>query len=286
MSSAQLFEYARADSEIQIFLNDLGGDGERNLYCIARHLFGKLGWQGHRYAFTAGSYISCVGERAVSSALDVILEYARDAGGFFAYADLEEHLRRLGIRTGNLRARMKIGSEPLFFYYTPAELVLVERLGIDEAWLERVRRALTRLFEDIADHVVLRAVWENWYEQLPALPGRRSWTPLLLQYVLKFYGERLGARTIRAMDSQSGTVVHCMVVSNRSEVQNFADAVAAHLIDSGIAKRHFAAEELRKLLVAGGLIAGNELINDMPKALEGDPRFAWDIAGAHVNVRI
>lgn len=286
VSSALLFEYARADSEIQIFLNDLGDDGERNLYCIARYLFAKIGWKGHRYAFTGGNHISRGGERTVSSVLDVILKYARDAGGFFAYADLEEYLQRLGMRTSNLRTKMKLGSEALFFYYSPEEVVLAESLGIDEAWLAQAHRALAWLFENVADHVVLRSLWDSWYEQLPALPGRRSWTPLLLQYVLKFYGERLGARTIRAMDSQSGAVVHCMVVSNQSEVQNFADAVAVHLIDSGIAKRYFAAEELRKLLVAGELIAGNELINNMPKALEGDPRFAWDVAGEHVHVRI
>ena len=68
--------------------------------------------------------------------------------------------------------------------------------------------------------------------------------------------------------------------------QTFADAVVAYLVDSEIPERHFDAEELRGKLVRGGLIAGNELIWHMPKAIGSDPRFAWDASGQKVSIKV
>ena len=57
-------------------------------------------------------------------------------------------------------------------------------------------------------------------------------------------------------------------------------------IPISVEKRRFSADELRTLLVQRGMIQGNELITNMPKALAGDPRFAWDASGEYVTVNI
>ena len=77
-----------------------------------------------------------------------------------------------------------------------------------------------------------------------------------------------------------------MLVANDSPIQTFGDVVVSYLVENDIDKRSFEAETLRLLLVDAGIIQGNELIWNMPKALNNDERFAWDASGDHVIVEI
>ena len=284
VSASQLYEYAH--SEMQMFLNDNDVDDERSVYCIARHLFNRVKWNGYRYTFTAGNHISRSGKDALYTNMDVIRKYAQDNGGFFEYDGLVHYLEKVGIKTGNLRGQMQIGIEPYFFYYSSDDIITSESMHIDGSWLNQSQKALTRLFEDMGDHVVLRSINPIWYEQLPDLPGHRSWTPLLLQYVLRFYGKKVGARTIGTELAQRYDTVHSMLVSSQSEIQTFGDTVIAYIVDNGIEQRHFEAEQLRRVLVLGGMITGGELFSHLPKAIGNDPRFAWDVAGKNVNIKV
>jgi len=283
-SSTQLFEYAR--TEMQMFLNDNDIADEDSVYYIARHLFEKVGWNGKHYSFSWNGHISRGGKESLQTNLDVFSKYARDQGGFFRYDDLVDYLEQVGIKTGNLRGQMCIGSKPYFFYYSSEYIITAESMKIDAAWLKQVDRSLKRLFDDSGDHIVIRSIMPIWFEQLPSLPGYIPWTPLLLQYVLQFYGKKLGVRTIGSELNQKYDVLHAMLVTTDSEIQTFADTVVAYLVDNDIEQRQFDAEELRSLLVNGGLIAGNELIWHMPKAIGKDPRFVWNASGEKVSIKV
>lgn len=89
-----------------------------------------------------------------------------------------------------------------------------------------------------------------------------------------------------AMESQNMDTLHAMLVTVDSPIQNFGDAVIACLIESDTKQRSFEVEELRRFLVNTGMIQGNELIGNMPKALAKDERFAWDAKGENVTVRV
>jgi len=134
--------------------------------------------------------------------------------------------------------------------------------------------------------MILRNIPSIWYDRLPAISGNRPWTPLLLQSVLRFYSKDFGARTIQALDGQSLETLHTMLVANDSIIQNFGDVVICYLLEQNIERRKFEAEELRLLLVDGGVLHGNELIWNMPKALKQDGRFAWDASGNKVTVKV
>lgn len=283
VSFAQLYEYVRA--EMQMFLNDNDMNDPRKVFDMAEHLFEKEGYHGKRFTFWMKAHISRSKE-TVTSNLDVIRKFARDHNGFFRYDDLVEYLEGVGIKTGNLRGQMQLGYKPIFFYYSSEEIISAESMGIDNAWLDQAEKALQRLFADVGDHMVLRSINPIWYEQMPTLPGYLPWTPLLLQYILQFYGKKLGAKTLGSELNQKYDVLHAMLVTPGSEIQTFADAVVAYLVDSGIPERQFEAEELRGRLVDGGLIAGNELIWHMPKAIGSDPRFAWDASGGKVSIKV
>ena len=283
VSDVQLYDYARV--EMQMFLNDNDMDDQRKVFDLAEHLFDKEKYHGKHYSFRLKTHISLDGE-VVNSKLDVMFKYARSMGGCFKEKDLESYLQGLGIKTASLRQQMKVYDEPLFLVYQPGIYITAESMCIDEEWLGKIANALSKLFTDTGDHVVLRDIQPWWFLLLPILPNRLPWTPLLLQSVLLHFGDRLGARTIYAIAGQAVDRLHVMVVSNNSEVQTFADAVIATLLENHIDKRSFSTEELRRMLIHHGLIAENELLWNMPKAIPNDERFAWDADGQHVIIRI
>ena len=88
------------------------------------------------------------------------------------------------------------------------------------------------------------------------------------------------------MEGQSVVTVHSMLVSADSPIQNFGDVVISFLVDNDIEQRSFDAEELRQNLVDAKIIQGNELINNMSKALGDDERFSWDVSRKQVKVLI
>ena len=280
---AQLYDYARA--EMQLFLNDNGINDPSRVYELAEHLFEKLRYRGRELCFH-GIHIS-VPELSVSNTVELMLRYANAQGGFVTEDELVAYLKSVSLNTDNLRLTMKLYKEPLFLAYDEDSYITGERMHFDEAWFETARRALSKLFTNMGDHIVLRDIEPWWYTQLPALPGDRAWTPRLMQNVLLHYGKRLdGARTIKALSTQQPSVLHAMLVSRDSVVQTFPDAVAAFLVDDGVEQRRFEDEELRKLLVGRGMIAGNELILNLHKALAADERFIWDTDHKHVTVRV
>ena len=283
VSSAQLYEYAKV--EMSMFLNDNNLDGERSVYDMAKHLFEKVGYHAKHYRFSGKSHISRLDE-GISSNLDVYRKYAADQGGVFSISALVDYLGRIGMGTGNLYVQMHVCDKPIFFSYESGIFIYAENMHIDNAWMDTVKDALEALLNEAGGHIALRNLPNAWLEQLPPLPGERLWTPLLLQSVLRHYSVELGARTISAMERQSLDTLHAMLVTADSLIQNFGDVVVTWLMDNEIRQREFEAEELRRALVNAGIIHGNELSGNMPKALKQDERFAWDAGGSRVTIEM
>ena len=284
VSASQLYDYARLD--LQMFLNDNAMNDSRKVYDFAEYLFRKLKFKGCSYSFSGKTHISREKE-SVSTMLDLIQNYARKNDGYIVEDELVAFLKKMGLKTGNLRGVMQVYTKPIFLLYNGNEFILTESMNIDAQWLSVMNNALDKLFADLGDHVILRDIHPAWFQLLPELPGGRNWTIVLLQNVIHFFEKQLhGVRTIYALQNQSIDTVQAMIVSGTSEFRTFADAVAAYLVDDHVEKRRFSADELRTLLVQRGMIQGNELITNMPKALAGDPRFAWDASGEYVTVNI
>ena len=284
VSSSQLYEFSRA--QITMFLNDNGINDQQAVFDFAKYLFVKLKYHGKYYVFKSNTYLS-LPESSVDSNLDILCRYAREKGTSVTYDELEDHMKKIGLNTGNLRGTLRIDREPILFIYKENEYLLTELIGINDAFLDQIKRAVNRLFDDIDDHyVILRQIDERWYELLPALPGGLEWTPLLLQQILRYYSSKIGARTIQAMDAQNKNTLHAMLVRNDSPINDFRDAVATYLYTTMPDRKTFGAEELRQELVKSRMISGNQLIYNMPKALGGDPRFIWSGDGERVTVRL
>ncbi len=285
VSASQLYDYAHV--EMQMFLNDHGMDKQDCVYALARYLFEKKGYGGKKYAFTGGMHISKQ-DSEVNTIFDLAKKYSAEHDGFFRPADLAEYFIRTGSSNGtNLYLHMRINKESAFFFYDEEHVMAADVMGIDETWLTQVEGALKRLFDDVGDHITLRSIQPNWYRLLPKLPGGREWTALLLQSILVFHGSRFGCHTVGAANARSVSTLQSMLVADGSEIQNFCDAVAAILIDNGIAQRNFDKDQLRQLLADYGLIGVNQLMGDaLLQSISGDPRFAWSADRKRVTITI
>lgn len=283
VSYVQLYEYARAEMDLFLHENDMLDP--RKVFDIAQYLFEKRKYHGKHYIFQMKTHISQPQDKIISK-LDVIKKYAHDNQGFFRQDELQEYLQKIGVQTSSLRQQMKIYEEPIFLLYEPGVFITKESIGINKAWLKKTREAFRKLFEDSCDHVVLRDIDSCWYLLLPVLPHGKPWTLLLLQNVLMHFSTEIGARVIRCHANQTMETLGAMVVRLDSEIQTFADAVISVLLEDNIEERRFDAEELRQMLVKRGLIGGNELMWNMPKALPSDEHFVWDADGKYVTVRI
>lgn len=283
ISSTQLFEYARI--EMNMFLNDNDMREERAVYDMAQHLFEKVHYHEKVFVFRGKMHISRA-DADIGSNLDVYKKYAADQGGVFSFNGLIGYLESIGVGVGNLRNQMRMWTEPIFFFYDDDIIATAEALRIDEDWKKSIKKSLEVLFDDVGDHMILRNIPSIWFDRLPFISGNCPWTPLLLQSALRFYSKELGARTIKALDGQSLETLHTMLVTNDSPIQNFGDVIISYLLERNVERRKFEAEELRQLLVDGGILHGNELIWNMPKALKRDGRFAWDASGNQVTVKI
>lgn len=283
VSSKQLYDYANV--EMGMFLNDNNLDEERMIFDMAQHLFEKVGYHGRHYKFSGKMHISRL-EDDITTNFDVYKKYAKEQGGVFSLSSMADYLERIGIATHNLRMQMQIGSKPIFFYYKTGILMYAESMHIDEGWMDTVKKKLVALLDEAGGHIILRNLPTAWMEQLPFLPEGQSWTPLLLQSVLRCYQKQLDARTIPAMRGQSMETLHAMLVTGDSVIQSFGDVVVTWLKGNEIKQREFEAEELREDLVEASILQGNELIWNMPKALKQDERFAWDASGARVTILV
>lgn len=288
VSAIQLFEYARLD--MTMFMNDNNMNTQRKIYDMAEHLFGKENYHGIHYTFQGHTHIS-QSKESISSKLDIIKKYARDEGGFICEKELEEYLKNLGVNHTGTRQYMKIYEVPDYLFYERGYLITAESIGITPEWLGKVKKALDKLFDDVGDHIVIRDIQPLWYKLLPELPNGRQWTALLLQNILRFYNREIGARTIYALDTQSIETLHAMLVSHDSEIQTFSDAVLSIFAENHISQLaettlKYTGEELRKILVEYGLIAGKELIYTMPDALPSDEHFIWDLENKNITIKI
>lgn len=288
VSATQLYDYARLD--MAMFINDNNMSNQRMIFDMAEHLFSKENYHDVHYSFQGKSHITYP-EETVTSRRDIILRYARNENGFFNEAGLDEYLHTLGINN-NTQARqyMKMYSKPDFLFYEPGYIITAESINITSEWLNKVKDALNALFNDVGNHIVIRDIQPAWYNFLPDLPGGRTWTPLLLQSILRFYYNELGAKTICALDTQSIETLHAMLVTLDSEIQTFSDAVLSVFIENQVSQLadkmlQYSSEELQHLLVEYGLIAGKELIFKLPDALPNDSHFKWDLSHKIVTIK-
>ena len=263
-----LFDAARID--LSMFMNDNAFENEATIYAIAKHLFSKENYGSNRFVFYGNTHIWESAPDYPMNLRGIIMHRARLNGGRITRVECEVFLNKIMLGQGNYSQAVQSGGDSTFYQYASGEFILSEILQIDKAWQEKIKRAIDELF--IGNYFVIpRDIVDSWYEKLPKLPPGLTWTPLLLQEVLR-YNPAIGFKSVFAPLEQSKDTVAAAFLPANSDL-TFADVVSAHLAKTMDLPKRMSTEELRFILRDAGMIEGNELIYNIHKALN-DYRFA------------
>lgn len=277
--------YEAVRFELSMFFNDNDLDSEEQVYHLARHMYEKNHYLGKRYWFYGNQNICKQEQRDGVSNLDILVDYARSKQGLVSFEEATEYFVRIGKNANSLRTQLLTDTKPRFLLYRENEYLSVEALQLCDDWYHEARQAMRTLLDETDGFVIFRDIGDGFFDRLPRLPYGLTWTHLLLQQLLRFWGKRIGARTIAAYANQSMSTIHAFLVAADTDIHTFADGVALWVALEQVEERRYQADELRELLRERGIIANNELYSILHKALANDSRFAWDHEMETVMIR-
>lgn len=274
--------FGAASHDLSLFLNDNDCEDVDSVYSLAQYFFAK---KKPERPFTF-SYPHIFRDKPdfPLTLKGLMINLARTNGGVLNAEDAKNYLQKTMLAYGSIGQLLQLNSSDTFLYYDANRYLLTEKIGVNKDLLQLMHNRLDSLFRqaDVA-YVIPRDITDSWLHTLPALPHGLPWTILLLQEMLKNFPE-IGFRAITSELGQSGDTIAAAIVPSGSPLQSFPDVVTLYMQEKHTLPKRMACEELRQELREAGMLAGNELIYALPKALD-DFRFSWTDGNKTVLVR-
>ena len=274
--------FGAASHDLSLFLNDNDCEDVDSVYSLAQYFFVK---KRPENPFTF-SYPHIFKDKPdfPLTLKGLMINLARSNGGVLNADDAKNYLQKTMLSYGSIGQLLQMNSSDTFLYYDANRYLLTEKIGVNKELLQLMHNRLDSLFRqaDVA-YVIPRDIKDSWLHTLPTLPQGLPWTILLLQEMLKNFSE-IGFRAITSDLGQSGDTIAAAIVPSGSPLQSFSDVVTLYMQEKHTLPQRMACEELRQELREAGMLAGNELIYALPKALD-DFRFSWTDGNKTVLVR-
>jgi hypothetical protein len=210
----------------------------------------------------------------------IVINFTRQHGGLVTREQIDDYFARIKIGTP-INSTLLSHGELLFC--DKATFASVDSLKLTDKKCEHISGALKELFStENAPFIVLRDIKEFWFSRLPGLAINATWTPLLLQEILRIR-PNIGYRVILPLKGQALDTVGAAIVPKESDIYTFADIVHRWCYEQYNLPKNISAESLRLDLREAKMLEGNELIYNMHKALK-DYRFAFDHEKQNVKI--
>ena len=206
------------------------------------------------------------------SARGLIVNLARQNGGVVTREQIDDYFLRIKIGSP---VNAQLIQQELLLFYAKKRFMLTETVNLTSERCGVITKALDKLFyyENVS-YIVLRDISAEWYSRLPELKNGLPWTALLLQEVLRIR-PNIGYRVLfSGLNRQSLDTLGAAIVPNKSEIATFADVVHRYSYEKYKLPHKLLAEDLRIELREAGMVEGNELIQNLHKALK-DYRFGF-----------
>ena len=274
--------FGAASHDLSLFLNDNDCEDVDSVYSLAQYFFGKKRPE-NPFTFSFPHIFKEAPDFPLTLK-GLMINLARTNGGVLNAEDAKNYLQKTMLSYGSIGQLLQLNSSDTFLYYDANRYLLTEKIGVNKEMLQLMHNRLDSLFRqaDVA-YVIQRDITDSWLHTLPALPHGLPWTILLLQEMLKNFPE-IGFRAITSELGQSGDTIAAAIVPSGSPLQSFPDVVTLYMQEKHTLPKRMACEELRQELREAGMLAGNELIYALPKALD-DFRFSWTDGNKTVLVR-
>ena len=275
--------YGAASQELYMFLNDNAVNDPDSLFAVTKYLYGKKAYYGKHLTFSAPHIFENPPDFPPTTK-GLMLRLARLNNGILTESDAKSFLQKTMLTFTGINQLLQIGSENTFLLYDPETYILSESLGINHEYCTALHKRLDDLFRsaDVA-YIIPRDIRQSWLDTLPALPEGLSWTLLLLQEIMRKF-PAVGFVPITSGVTQTHSTIAAAFVPKDSPLETFADVVSLYMEERYPLPERMSGEALRGVLKRAGMIANNELISSLHKALH-DPRFSWTDHNTTVYVR-
>ena len=257
--------WSAAQNSLSMFLNDNAINSADDLWCFLVRAF--------KNEFVLNSpHIWRNSPDYPRNSRGLVINLARQHGGVVTREQIDDFFSRIKLTT--LYNSLVLDNGQLLFCDN-AKFMLAETVKPTAERCSLIVRALSTLFSfENTPFIVLRDISSSWFSNLPELPNRLHWTPLLLQELLRIC-PNIAYRIISPdLKGQALDTVGAAIVPSESEIETFADIVHRFSYVKYKLPIKLTSEELRLDLREAGMLDGNELIYNMHKAVN-DYRFAF-----------
>lgn len=274
--------FGAASHDLSLFLNDNDCEDIESVYALAQYFFVKKRPE-HPLTFSTPHIFKDAPDFPLNLK-GLMINLARTNGGVLNAEEAKNYLQKTMLTFGSIGQLLQLNSSDTFLYYDANRYLLTEKIGVNKDLIKLMHDRLDSLFcQANVAYVIPRDITDGWLHTLPALPQGLPWTILLLQEMLKNFPE-IGFRAITSELGQSGDTIAAAIVPSGSPLQSFPDVVTLYMQEKHTLPKRMACEELRQELRKAGMLAGNEMIYALPKALD-DFRFSWTDGNKTVLVR-
>lgn len=274
--------FGAASHDLSLFLNDNDCEDVDSVYALAQYFFVKKRSE-HPLTFSTPHIFKDAPDFPLNLK-GLMINLARTNGGVLNAEEAKNYLQKTQLTYGSVGQLLQLNSSDTFLYYDANRYLLTEKIGVSKELITLLHNRLDGLFRQVnVAYVIPRDITDSWLNTLPALPQELPWTTLLLQEMLRNFPE-IGFKAITSELAQSRDTIAAAIVPSDSLLQSFPDVVTLYMQEKHTLPKRMACEELRQELREAGMLAGNELIYALPKALD-DFRFSWTDENKTVLVR-
>lgn len=201
-------------------------DSEVEIYQLAQYLFEKEQYQENTFVFLNKIHIWRERPDYPTGDSGLLIHWAKGNKGLLTTNIAYANFLRRGVAEGSKTACFSLAMDKVydrFWMIDASTFLLKDDIQITESQLKEIKVALDNLY-DAFDYnfIPMWDIAEDWFDSLPRIITGQSWTPMLLQSVLRDYSEQLQYRTIPRIEHRQQ---HAAVVEVNSVSKDYSDLV-------------------------------------------------------------
>ena len=156
----------------------------------------------------------------------MLIHWAKGNNGILTTNAAYANLLRRGVTEGSKTAIFSLAMDKVydrFWMIDSGTFLLKDDIQITESQLQELKTALDTLYDAFDyDFIPMWDIADDWFESLPRIISGQSWTPMLLQSILRDYSTQLQYKTIPRIEQRQQ---HAAIVEVNSSLKDYSDLV-------------------------------------------------------------
>ena len=219
--------YRAVSGELDDFFYDNDAfDSEVEIYQLAQYLFEKEQYKANAFVFLNKIHIWRERPDFPTGDSGLLIHWSKGNNGILTTNAAYANLLRRGVTEGSKTAIFSLAMDKVydrFWMIDSGTFLLKDDIQITESQLQELKTALDTLYDAFDyDFIPMWDIADDWFESLPRIISGQSWTPMLLQSILRDYSTQLQYKTIPRIEQRQQ---HAAIVEVNSSLKDYSDLV-------------------------------------------------------------